>query len=47
MASRKRLERVWDRRSSTHEAVERDSGLGFGGVLVVVSGVEVIMVVVG
>lgn len=42
MASRKRLDRVLDRRSSIHEAAERDSGLGFGGFLVELSGVGIV-----
>lgn len=33
MASRKSFDRVLERRASTHEAVDRDGDVGFGGVL--------------
>lgn len=47
MASRKRLDRAWKRRDSTHESRERDSDNGFAEkvvVVVVVMGVRVVVV---
>ena len=44
MASRKRLDRAWKRRDSTHESRERDSDKGFAEKVVVVVVVRVVVV---